>query len=142
MRYVDPTDAQAIALVQRELSGPFSMLNLLRFRDVADYSAHPALAPAAPISGAEAYERYVEHTRPFLEATGGEISWMGRGGPLFVGPVAERWDLAMLITQNSLEDFFAFATNEAYLAGVGHRDAAVEDVRMLALDLRRPAISP
>ena len=77
-----------------------------------------------------------------LEATGGELSWLADGGAWFVGPEDERWDLAMLITQNSLEDFFAFATNEAYLAGVGHRDAAVEDVRMLALDLRRPAISP
>jgi hypothetical protein len=32
------------------------MLNLLRFREIADYSANPELTPAEPISGAEAFE--------------------------------------------------------------------------------------
>jgi len=40
------------------------MLNLLRFREVADYRATPALAPPAPISGADAFQRYIDHTLP------------------------------------------------------------------------------
>ena len=134
MPHLDPTDAQAVALFSRGIAGPFSMLNLLRFREVADYGADPALAPAAPISGREAYDRYIAHTRPFLEATGGAIAFLGRGGPWFVGPETERWDLGMLITQASVESFLAFATNEDYLAGIGHRTAAVADSRMLALE--------
>jgi hypothetical protein len=40
------------------------MLELLRFRTVADSSHAPELSPAAPIIGAEAFERYVAHTLP------------------------------------------------------------------------------
>jgi hypothetical protein len=109
------------------------MLNLMRFREVADYSAAPKLAPAAPISGAAAYRLYVEHTRPLLAASGGEIVFLGSGGPLFIGPPEERWDAAMLVRQSSLAAFLAFATNPEYLAGLGHRVAALEDSRLLPL---------
>ncbi len=50
---------------------------------------------------------------------------------MFIGPADERWDVVMLIKQNSIDDFFAFASNEAYLAGMGHRAAALADSRLL-----------
>jgi len=131
--HLEPSDANVRALLDRNIAGPVVMLNLLRFRGIADYSATPELAPPSPISGREAYERYVEHTRPFLEASGGEVLFMGDGGAFFVGPIDERWDFAMLVRQNSVEDFFAFASNAEYLIGVGHRTAAVEDTRLLPL---------
>ena len=53
--------------------GPVVMLNLLRFRDVADYSAAPELEPTEPISGEAAYRLYMEHTLPYLTNSGGEI---------------------------------------------------------------------
>lgn len=115
--------------------GPIVMLNLLRFRTVADYSAAPDLAPAAPISGAEAYEKYMAHTRPFLEEAAGEILFLGRGGHLLIGPPEERWDLVMLVRHQNQARFLAFASNEAYLAGMGHRLAALEDSRLLPLIL-------
>lgn len=31
-------------------------------RDVADYTTNPELTPEVPISGAEAFNRYIEHT--------------------------------------------------------------------------------
>ncbi len=114
------------------------MLNLLRFRATADYSAAPDLAPAEPISGAEAYQRYVEHTRPFLEASGGTLLFLGSGGDYLIGPPHERWDLAMLVRHHSPEAFRAFASNTAYLAGLGHRQAAVEDSRLLPLIQQEP----
>ena len=39
----------------------------------------------------------------------------------------------MAVRQASVQDFLAFATNEAYLAGVCHRTAALEDARLLPL---------
>jgi hypothetical protein len=39
----------------------------------------------------------------------------------------------MLVRQSSVSDFMAFAANTAYLAGIGHRTAAVEDSRLLPL---------
>jgi hypothetical protein len=131
--HLDPTDANIHALIARKPAGPISMLNLLRFREVADYALSPELAPTAPISGSAAYALYVEHTVPFLEASGGSYDVLGDGGAWFVGPEEERWDHAILVHQRSLEDFFAFATDTAYIMGLGHRTAALEDSRILPL---------
>ena len=109
------------------------MLNLLRFRAVADYSATPALAPPSPISGADAYELYIAHTLPHLRESGGDLSFLGDGGDFLIGPPDERWDLVMLVRHRSAETFLSFASNEAYLGGMGHRLAAVEDSRLLPL---------
>ncbi len=129
--HIDPTDLNARRLFERDIQGPVTMLNLLRLRAVADYSASPELAPSSPVSGREAYDRYVRHTLPFLTASGGSLEFFGLGGHYFVGPEDERWDLVMLITQSSVADFFAFASNTDYLAGAGHRTAALEDSRLL-----------
>jgi hypothetical protein len=131
--YLDPSHENILALIDRAIVGPVVMLNLLRLREVADYREFPELAPPAPISGRAAYDRYVRHTQPFLEATGGSVAMLGAGGHFFVGPSEERWDLVLVVRQNSVADFFSFATNEEYLAGVGHRTAAVEDTRLLPL---------
>jgi hypothetical protein len=109
------------------------MLNLLRFRPFADYSANPELAPASPISGEAAYRLYMAHTLPYLRASGGEILFYGKGGSFLIGPSDERWDAGMLIRQSSVAAFFAFASNEGYLSGMGHRVAALEDSRLLPL---------
>lgn len=135
-RYLDPTQEAGRAFVMRGIEGPIVMLNLLRLRAVADYSTHPELAPAAPISGAEAYDRYIVHTLPFLKESGGEILFLGDGGSFLIGPSDEVWDRAMLVRQTSVGSFMAFASNAAYLAGLGHRAAAVEDSRLLPLVAR------
>jgi hypothetical protein len=131
--YLDPTDENVRRLLTRRISGPVVMLNLLRFRDRADYSNCPELAPPSPISGAAAYDLYVRHTLPFLTATGGSVELYGAGGHTFIGPPDERWDLVMAVRQSSVEDFFAFASNADYLADVGHRAAALEDSRIIPL---------
>ena len=131
--YLQPTQRSGAALMRRGIDGPVVMLNLLRFRAKADYSATPELAPEAPISGAEAFDLYIAHTLPFLRDSGGELTFVGEGGEYLIGPESERWDLAMLVRQNSIAAFMAFAENEAYLAGIGHRTAAIEDSRLLPL---------
>ena len=131
--FLDPTDRTVAALFSRGISGPVTMLNLLRLREVADYSRDPELAPQTPISGREAYALYVEHALPYLTETGGELLYLGEGGDYLIGPEGEGWDLAMLVRQNSLQDFLSFASNEGYLKGLGHRTAAVWDSRILPL---------
>ena len=131
--HLEPSEESARRLFQRGIEGPVTMLNLLRFRDTADYGAFPLLAPPAPISGSEAYDRYVRHTLPFLTASGGSIEFFGSGGHNFIGPADERWDLVMMIRQRSLSDFLAFAADADYLAGIGHRTAALEDSRLLPI---------
>jgi hypothetical protein len=131
--YLEPSAELATTLFRRNLQGEVVMLNLLRFREQADYSIYPQLAPQKPISGRAAYEKYVEHTLPLLRRSGGDVLFLGEGGHFFIGPREERWDMAMLVRQNSLQAFIAFASDAEYMAGIGHRSAAVEDSRLLPL---------
>jgi uncharacterized protein (DUF1330 family) len=89
--------------------------------------------PSTPISGAQAYQRYIAHTMPYLTESGGEMLFLGQGGQFLIGPAEERWDMVMLIRQNSVEGFMTFAANQEYLAGLGHRTAALEDSRLLPI---------
>ncbi|GET32555.1 hypothetical protein PbJCM13498_14180 [Prolixibacter bellariivorans] len=109
------------------------MLNLLRFREVADYSASPELMPKKPISGKEAYQRYIDHTLPFLKESEGEILLMGEGGKYLIGPTDEQWHAVLLVRQSSVESFLAFESNQEYLKGIGHRTAALKDSRLLPI---------
>ena len=132
--YLEPTQESGRAFFMREISGAVVMLNLLRYRAIADYSAAPQLASAVPITGEAAYRLYIEHTMPHLENSGGKLLFFGRGGRFLIGPSDERWDAAMLIQQSSPSAFMAFASNADYLAGIGHRVAALEDSRLLPLE--------
>lgn len=109
------------------------MLNLLKFKEKADYSGTQELAPPHEISGKEAYQLYIDHTLPFLEEVGGEILFQGKAGSFLIGPTWEDWDAALLVRHQSVATFMAFASNGEYLRGIGHRTAALEDSRLLPI---------
>ena len=132
--YLAPTQEAGSAFFSRRISGSVVMLNLLRFRTTADYSAAPELAPAVPISGEAAYRIYMEHTLPHLEQSGGKVLFYGKGGEFLIGPSEERWDAAMLVQQASVAAFLAFASNQEFLSGMGlPYCGALEDSRLLPL---------
>ena len=62
MPSIDPTPAQLEELAERAatLTGPIRMVNLLRFREIADYGGLPDPGSEGPSTGAEAYGRYGE----------------------------------------------------------------------------------
>lgn len=131
--YIEPTQEAGIALFSRNITGEVVMLNLLRLKETADYSATPELAPEKPISGRDAFQKYIEHTLPFLKESGGELLFLGDGGRYFIGPQDESWDIVMLVKQTSIASFIAFASHKEYLAGMGHRTAAIMDSRLLPI---------
>ena len=133
--HIEPSQVNLAAFVERRIEGEVVMLNLLRFRATADYSRSPDLAPDQPITGAEAYQCYAAHTTPFLEEAGGEVTFLGDGAGPLIGPADERWDLVILVRYPSTEAFLAMTTNPGYLAGAGHRTAALEDSRLFPLIL-------
>jgi hypothetical protein len=131
--YFEPTQESGAALFTRNIGGEVVMLNLLRLRDVADYSNNPELSPESPISGKEAFKKYIDHTLPFLQRSGGELLLLGEGGKYFIGPSDEKWDLVMLVKQSSVQNFFSFASDPDCMAGIGHRTAAIADSRLLPI---------
>jgi uncharacterized protein (DUF1330 family) len=132
--FLEPTQESGRAFFMRGIAGKVVMLNLLRFRAEADYSGTSALAPQEPISGEAAYKLYMAHTMPYLERSGGRVLFYGKGGQFLIGPENERWDAAMLVEQSSTAEFMAFADNPEYMAGIGHRTAALQDSRLLPLE--------
>lgn len=131
--HLEPTQEAGREFFSRNIQGPVVMLNLMRFRKIADYSDAPHLAPTATVSGEAAYKQYMDHTLPFLTKSGGKVLFYGSGGTYLVGPSDERWDAVMLVRQASLASFLAFASDQSYLLGIGHRTAALEDSRLLPL---------
>lgn len=132
--YLEASQAAGMAFYQRQIQGPVVMLNLLRYREIADYSKQEELAPESEVSGEEAYRAYMEHTLPFLDEMGSEVLFFGRGGPWLIGPEAEHWDAVLLVKHPSANEFLSFAQNAAYLKGAGHRTAALQDSRLLPIE--------
>ncbi len=129
--YLDVTQNQGRDFLMQQLKGEIIMLNLLRFNKEADYSTSPELAPSKPISGKEAYDLYMRNTSPLLEKLGGKVLFFGNSNQFLIGPNDEQWDVVMLVQHKSVDVFMAFASDETYLKGVGHRTAALADSRLL-----------
>lgn len=131
MHYLRPNPAQ----IQSFRSGldpetPVTMLNLLRYREIADYSEHP---DEAPCSGAEAYARYSALAVPCVEAHGGRVRFSGQAKELVIGPETECWDAVILVDYPSVQAFIAMANSDRYQAIAYHRTAALEDSRLLPI---------
>lgn len=131
--YLDATDENGRLVFGPGLEGPVTMLNLLRFRAVADYSDFPELAPDEPISGAEAYDVYTREALPFVMGVGARVSFHATAGHYLIGPTDRRWDRVLLVSYPDVTDFLAMAANEDYLAILGHRMAALADSRLLPM---------
>lgn len=109
--YLEVTQEAGRAFSYAPPAGPVVMLNLPRFRAVADDAAHPQLAPPAPISG--------------------EVLFIGSARAFPIGPESERRNAEMRVRQRDAQAFLAFASDPACMAGTGHRVAAPEDSRLL-----------
>ena len=65
------------------------MLNLLKFKDTADYSQTPSIASKQAISGKEAYQLYMDLTLPFLKEAGSDVLFSGKSNAFLIGPFQE-----------------------------------------------------
>ena len=68
--------------------GPIYMVNLLKFRDKAQYDD----SRATDLTGAQAYDVYSKAVTKLLRSLGGDITFSGDVTWLFLGEVEELWD--------------------------------------------------
>jgi uncharacterized protein (DUF1330 family) len=120
-----PTQSQLEALAASDSEQPVIMLNLLRFKARAD-------GIDEGVSGREAYERYGAATGPFLAAVGGRLLSAVEASETVIGPEQGEWDMALLVEYPSRKRFLEMASNPDYLAVHAHREAALEDSRLIA----------
>jgi len=132
MSSIDPTRAQFDAFKALPRDTPIQMLNLVRLRPLADYPAdHPDHGKG--LSGLEAYRAYGRTTAELFRRVGGRQIWAGRPETVVTGPADERWDLAFIAEYPDAKAFLAMVTDPEYREWVKHRQAGVEDSRLIRL---------
>ena len=114
---------------------PVVMLNLLRFRDQAEYADTDQ---AEPCSGREAYKRYSQTSLQTIVAVGGRLIFGGKAYEALSGPQGERWHQAFLVQYPSPAAFRAMMAMPQYQACVHHRTAALADSRLIPLSVFQP----
>jgi len=125
--HIDPTRETFAAFRADDRPGPVHMLNLVRLRASAAYPDGRAA------TGAEAYEAYGRASLPVFSRLGGKIVWRGRFELMLIGPGDERWDRCFIAEYPSVAAFVAMIRDPVYREAVKHRQAAIEDSRLIRL---------
>lgn len=101
--------------------GPFVMVNLLKFKERAEYDdgSEPEL------SGREAYNRYGVEVAKLVAALGGGIRYSGSVTGLMIGEVEAMWDAVALAEYPSLAAFQRMALSPEMHAIEHHRKAGL-----------------
>jgi uncharacterized protein (DUF1330 family) len=108
------------------------MLNLVRLRERAAYPDGRAA------TGAEAYAAYGRESQPVFKRLGGSIIWSGRFERMLIGPDVEHWDRCFIAQYPSVAAFVTMIRDPIYREAVKHRQAAVEDSRLIRLEPGMP----
>ena len=100
---------------------PILMVNLLKFKDKAEYED----GRATNLTGREAYEIYVTETREHLANVGAELILGGEVSGLLLGEVEELWDAFGVARYPSRKAMISMARNPAYIESEKHRAAGL-----------------
>jgi uncharacterized protein (DUF1330 family) len=134
---IDPLRAQFDAFKALPRDTPIQMLNLIRLNKLAAYpEGHPNHGEG--MSGLDAYRAYGRTSAEVFKRVGGRQLWVGKPEGVVTGPADERWDLAFIAEYPNAAAFLAMVTDPEYREHVKHRQAAVEDSRLIRLAPAEP----
>ncbi len=125
--FIDPTREIFAAFRVNNRAGPIEMLNLVRLREQAVYP------DGRRATGAEAYAAYGRESAPVFTRLGGRVIWRGRFEMTLIGPGDERWDRCFIAQYPSVAALVEMLRDPIYREAVKHRQAAVEDSRLIRL---------
>ena len=123
--HIDPTKEIFAQFRDNDRAGPIHMLNLVRLKQRAAYP------DGRDASGAEAYAAYGRESLPVFSRLGGKVVWQGAFELMLIGPQSERWDHMFIAQYPSVAAFVEMIRDPAYREAVKHRQAAVEDSRLI-----------
>ena len=126
---VTPTQEQLQNLLASDFEGPVSMLNLLKFKQRAEY----ADGRSSELRGAEAYNLYAEKMAPFVISKGGRLVFGGRAEHLMLGEVDELWDVAAIMEYPSKEAFVEIVSAPEVGEFSVHRSAGLAGQLLIAV---------
>ena len=129
-RYIDPSPASFQAFKDLPRDEPIHMLNLLRYRDLADYpEGHEHHGNGW--TGRRAYEEYGTASGPIFRRVGGTIVWRGAFQTVVTGPEAMHWHDGFVAQYPNAGAFFEMVKNADYQQAVVNRTAALQDSRLV-----------
>ena len=134
-QYIDPTKEQFSEFLHLQRPGPVHMLNLVRLRAKAAYP------DGRDATGDDAYRAYARDSGPVFRRLGGKQYWIGRFEYMLIGPTTERWDRVFIAEYPSVDAFVQMIRDPVYREAVKHRQAAVEDSRLIRLEPQTPGES-
>lgn len=135
--HVYPTHSRVEALLADDSADRVVMLNLLKFREKAQY----ADGRASDLSGREAYHLYGTAMQAIVENNGGQVLFGGDIAPVVIGEVGELWDTCVLVEYPSAAAFATLVTSPEVMAASVHRAAGLEGQLLLRLTQRDAILS-
>ena len=118
---VHPTKEQMEGFLEGDDNSPITMINLLKFKDKAEYED----GRETNLSGKEAYAIYGKEVVKHLKNVGAEWIYSGDVKRLMLGEIEELWDLVALARYPSKKAMFDMITNPEYLESNKHRTAGL-----------------
>lgn len=116
------TDEQREAFAAPGPEGPIVMVNLLKFRERAEYED----GSDDELSGRDAYQRYAAAVGPLVRKHGGRFVFAGDVTHLTIGQADDMWDEVALVEYPNRAALFAMATSAEYQEAAVHRTAGLE----------------
>ena len=118
---VHPTKEQMEGFLEGDDNSPITMINLLKFKDKAEYED----GRETNLSGKEAYAIYGKEVVKHLKNVGAEWIYSGDVKRLMLGEIEELWDMVALAKYPSKKAMFDMITNPEYLESNKHRTAGL-----------------
>ncbi|MEQ8693197.1 MAG: DUF1330 domain-containing protein [Pseudomonadales bacterium] len=118
---VVPNEAQMKGFSEPGSDGPIYMLNLLKFKEKAEYED----GRETDLSGAEAYAIYGSEVVGHLAKVGGAPMFSGKVERLMLGEVEELWDTVAIAMYPSRKAMLEMISSPEYQASAVHRTAGL-----------------
>ncbi|MXO90420.1 DUF1330 domain-containing protein [Pontixanthobacter aquaemixtae] len=131
--YIDPSPANFQAFKDLPRDRPIHMLNLLQFRDNAEYPQGHEHAGKG-WSGKRAYQEYGKTSGPIFQRVGGSIVWRGAFETMVTGPDAKQWHEGFVAQYPNSGAFFEMIKDPEYQLAVVNRTAALVDSRLMRFE--------
>lgn len=128
--FIDPTRESFDAFKALPRDTPINMLNLLRFREHANYPEGHENA-AKGWTGREAYAEYGRTSGPVFRRVGGKVIWRGVMESMLTGPQDKFWEMAFIAAYPHAGAFLEMVTDPDYRIAVVNRQAAVKTSRLV-----------
>lgn len=120
---VFPTDPERLqSLMEKGPNGPIFMVNLLKFKDKAEYED----GRPTDLSGRDAYMLYGRAVEKILPKFGGKIVFVANVTHLSLGQVEELWDEVAIAQYPDRASMVQMSMSEEWREAAVHRSAGLK----------------